>query len=386
MNDDVAIKVESVSKTFRLPHEKHNSIKSAAINFYKSKRSYEKQRALNNISFEVKKGEFFGIVGRNGSGKSTLLKMLAGIYSPSKGSIQVNGKLTPFIELGVGFNMELTGRENVFLNGALLGFNRKEMEAMYDKIVEFAELERFMDQKLKNYSSGMQVRLAFSIAIRAESNILLIDEVLAVGDTAFQQKCYEYFDRLKEEKRTIILVTHDMSAVKQFCDRALFIDQGVMKNIGAPEDVAHIYERANYDLRENDTEETADDVNIKIFDAKGKIKEKFEYGETVKFEVTWPKEKQVGIAGVVIHKGAEPVFATNTLKQKYDLSKGKATLEVKAKIGDGRYKVSAAIFGRNRRIVIATSKIKGLFIYNQPGEGKHNDDWQGIVYLDNEWV
>src|SRR5690606_31573026 len=157
---------------------------------FRGKRTYEKQQVLKNISFEIKKGEFVGIVGRNGSGKSTLLKLLAGIYSPDKGSIEVNGKLVPFIELGVGFNPELTGRENVFLNGALLGFNRKEMQAMYKDIVEFAELERFMDQKLKNYSSGMQVRLAFSIAIRAQSDILLIDEVLAVGDAAFQQKCY----------------------------------------------------------------------------------------------------------------------------------------------------------------------------------------------------
>ena len=191
--NQIAIKVEAVGKTFRLPHEKTSSIKSALISGWRKSRSYEKQHALEDISFEIKKGEFFGIVGRNGSGKSTLLKLLAGIYSPSKGSIQINGTLTPFIELGVGFNPELTGRENVFLNGALLGFNRKRMQTMYSDIVKFAELERFMDQKLKNYSSGMQVRLAFSIAIRAESDILLIDEVLAVGDSAFQQKCYNYF-------------------------------------------------------------------------------------------------------------------------------------------------------------------------------------------------
>src|ERR1017187_9842497 len=169
MAEEIVITVDHVSKTFRLPHEKNNSIKSAVINFYRRRRTFEKQRVLNDISFDIKKGEFFGIVGRNGSGKSTLLKLLAGIYSPSRGSITVNGKLTPFIELGVGFNPELTGRENVFLNGALLGFNRNEMNALYHDIVAFAELERFMDQKLKNYSSGIQVRLAFSIAIRAKS-------------------------------------------------------------------------------------------------------------------------------------------------------------------------------------------------------------------------
>jgi ABC-2 type transport system ATP-binding protein len=201
MDEDVVIKVDSVSKTFRLPHEKNSSLKGLVLNFYKGKRTYETQQVLKGISFEVKRGEFFGIVGRNGSGKSTLLKILAGIYFPTEGEIHISGRLTPFIELGVGFSPELTGRENVFLNGSLLGFNRKEMSSMYTDIVEFAELHRFMDQKLKNYSSGMQVRLAFSIAIRANPDILLLDEVLAVGDAAFQKKCYEYFMELKKIKK-----------------------------------------------------------------------------------------------------------------------------------------------------------------------------------------
>lgn len=245
MADDVAIKVSGVSKTFILPHEKYTSVKSAFINFYKRKKGYEKQQVLNDISFEIKKGDFFGIVGRNGSGKSTLLKLLAGIYTPDKGEIKVNGKLTPFIELGVGFNPELSGRENVFLNGALLGFNRKEMEDMYDEIVEFAELERFMDQKLKNYSSGMQVRLAFSIAIRANTDILVLDEVLAVGDEAFQRKCNEYFAGLKKNQKTVILVTHDMSAVRKYCNKAILIRDGKVVTNGSPELVADEYSLDN---------------------------------------------------------------------------------------------------------------------------------------------
>lgn len=239
--DDIAIKVENLSKDFKLPHEKNNTIKSAVVNFWRRDRGYEIQHALKGIGFEVKRGEFFGIVGRNGSGKSTLLKLLAGTYTPTSGAVHVKGKLTPFIELGVGFNPELTGRENVYLNGALLGFNRKEMSAMYEDIVEFAELERFMDQKLKNYSSGMQVRLAFSIAIRAQSDILLIDEVLAVGDEAFQRKCFSYFKELKKNKRTVVFVSHDMGSVKEFCERGILIDGGDLKFSGSASEIAREY-------------------------------------------------------------------------------------------------------------------------------------------------
>lgn len=245
MNNDVVIEVNHVSKEFKLPHDRTNSIKSAVINFYKRNKSYDIQKALNDVSFNIKNGEFFGIVGRNGSGKSTLLKILAGIYLPTNGSINVKGKLTPFIELGVGFNPELTGRENVFLNGALLGFSRSEMGLMYDDIVNFAELNRFMDQKLKNYSSGMQVRLAFSIAIRVQGDILLLDEVLAVGDSAFQKKCEDYFDNVKKNKQTVVLVTHSMASIKKYCDRALILDNGEVKLCGSPKSIIQIYDKLN---------------------------------------------------------------------------------------------------------------------------------------------
>lgn len=241
-SENTIIKVQGVSKIFKLPHEKTNTIKSSIIHMGKRDKGYEEQLALEDISFEVKSGEFFGIVGRNGSGKSTLLKMLAGIYVPTKGNIEVNGNLTPFIELGVGFSPELTGRENVYLNGSLLGFNRKEMALMYDDIVEFAELERFMDQKLKNYSSGMQVRLAFSIAIQAKSEILLIDEVLAVGDVSFQEKCFQVFKTIKQSNRTVVFVSHDLSSVQEFCDRVALIDQGMLIGVGEPEDMILKYE------------------------------------------------------------------------------------------------------------------------------------------------
>ena len=239
---DYALVVKDLYKSFRLPHEQHLSLKNKLVGMLKGQRGYETQHVLKDISFEIEKGEFFGIVGRNGSGKSTLLKLIAGVYTPDKGEVRLNGSLTPFIELGVGFNPELTGRENVFLNGALMGFSRSEMQAMYDEIVEFAELEKFMDQKLKNYSSGMQVRLAFSIAIRAESDILLLDEVLAVGDASFQQKCFDYFADLKKGHKTVILVTHSMPMVERFCNRALLLENGVIVECGKSSKIASRYE------------------------------------------------------------------------------------------------------------------------------------------------
>lgn len=237
----IALEVRNVNKSFRLPTEQASGIKQAFINRVRGVKGYTEQHVLKNISFKVEEGDFFGIVGRNGSGKSTLLKLISQIYVPDSGKIIVNGKLVPFIELGVGFNPELTGRENIYLNGALLGFSHEEVSAMYDEIVEFAELHDFMDQKLKNYSSGMQVRLAFSIAIKSDASILVLDEVLAVGDADFQRKCYEYFKKLKLRKNTAILVTHDMGAVKEYCNKAIIINDGSIKNYGDPDTIANDY-------------------------------------------------------------------------------------------------------------------------------------------------
>lgn len=263
------VSVSNLYKTFRLPLEQVSGIKQAIVKIGRRKKGFDAQHVLSDVSFDIQSGEFFGIVGRNGSGKSTLLKLLAGIYVPDSGHVGVEGTLTPFIELGVGFNPELTGRENVFLNGALLGFSRADMMLMYDDIVEFAELEKFMDQKLKNYSSGMQVRLAFSIAIRAKSDILLIDEVLAVGDAAFQQKCFDYFEKLRSNKQTIILVTHDMNAVKRFCDRALLISDGKIEMIGLPEEVADLYTEMNIDSKkESDTADESESYIECVFPKK----------------------------------------------------------------------------------------------------------------------
>lgn len=238
----VAIRVESVSKDFKLPKEKVTSIKSFITQSLKKRtKGYTVQHALEDITFDIREGEFFGIVGRNGSGKSTLLKILAEIYQPTSGSVQHRGRLVPFIELGVGFNPELTGRENVYLNGAMLGFSNAEIDEMYDDIVQFAELEMFMDQKLKNYSSGMQVRLAFSVATRAKADVLIVDEVLAVGDANFQRKCFNYFKSLKKNKKTVVFVSHDMNAVREYCDRAILIEKSKVIRSGRVAKVASAY-------------------------------------------------------------------------------------------------------------------------------------------------
>lgn len=238
---NIAVKVEHVSKYFRLPTEASQSLRTNLVNYFKGIKGYKEQHVLRDIDFEVEAGDFFGIVGRNGSGKSTLLKIISQIYVPEKGQVTVNGKMVSFIELGVGFNPELTGRENVYMNGAMLGFTTQEIDAMYDAIVDFAELGDFMNQKLKNYSSGMQVRLAFSVAIKAQADVLILDEVLAVGDEAFQRKCDDYFLERKESGKTTILVTHDMGAVKKYCNKALLIEDGLIKVKGNPDEVANQY-------------------------------------------------------------------------------------------------------------------------------------------------
>ncbi len=261
MDAPVVLDVHDVYKDFKLPTEQATGLKQAVINWTKGIRGYRWQHVLRGISFQVHQGEFFGIVGRNGGGKSTLLKIISQIYYPNKGSVSVSGKLVPFIELGVGFNPELTGRENVYLNCALLGFDHEQTDAMYDDIVEFAELGDFMDQKLKNYSSGMQVRLAFSVAIKAQGDILVLDEVLAVGDEAFQRKCDDFFTQIrKDPTKTVILVTHDMGAVKRYCTRAMMIEDGKIVAYGDKESVAERYTLSNLEAERKKSEAQAREI------------------------------------------------------------------------------------------------------------------------------
>ncbi len=240
-----AVSIEGVSKSFRLPHQQYSTLKERALHPFRST-DYDELHAVKDITLEIANGEFFGIVGRNGSGKSTLLKCIAGIYGVDRGRISIAGRLSPFIELGVGFNMDLTARDNVIINAIMLGLSRRQARARFDEVIAFAELEEFIDLKLKNYSSGMLVRLAFATSIEVEAEILLIDEVLAVGDAAFQQKCFEQFYRLKREGRTIVFVSHDMYSVERFCDRAMLMERGSMVQIGEPRAIGRAYHKLNF--------------------------------------------------------------------------------------------------------------------------------------------
>ena len=240
-----AIEVEGLEKTFRVPKQHIHTIKERALHPFR-RTEYDVYDVLRGVSFDIGSGEFFGIVGRNGSGKSTLLKCLAGIYKADDGRIRVAGRLAPFIELGVGFNPDLTALDNVVLNAVMMGLSPKEARERFDAVMAFAELEDFLDMKLKNYSSGMQVRLAFSVMVQVDADVLLIDEVLAVGDAAFQQKCFDVFYRLRDEGRTIVLVTHQMPIVEQFSHRALLLYNGKIDIIGDPNEVARRYLDLNF--------------------------------------------------------------------------------------------------------------------------------------------
>jgi len=294
MNDNIAVKIDHVSKFFRLPTEATNSLRTLLVNRLRGIKGYKEQHVLKDISFEVEKGDFFGIVGRNGSGKSTLLKIISQIYTPEQGSVEIDGKLVSFIELGVGFNPELTGRENVYLNGAMLGFSRTEIDAMYDDIVDFAELHEFMNQKLKNYSSGMQVRLAFSVAIKAEGDILVLDEVLAVGDESFQRKCNDYFLERKAAGKTTILVTHDMGAAKKYCNKAVLIEKGLVKVSGDVDEVANQYSLDNLqtEVSEGATPETAEDL-IENLQLNILNNSKIRPEDDIKFEISYDVKKDI---------------------------------------------------------------------------------------------
>jgi ABC-2 type transport system ATP-binding protein len=398
MDNDVAIDIHGLTKIFKLPHEKQNSLKSVFVNFYKRDKSYEEQKALNKVTFDIKKGEFFGVIGRNGSGKSTLLKLIAGIYEPTEGEITVSGQLTPFIELGVGFSPELTGRENVFLNGALLGFSRSEMEKMYESIVSFAELERFMDQKLKNYSSGMMVRLAFSIAIRSKTDILLIDEVLAVGDLAFQEKCYKVFDDIKESGRTVVFISHDGSAIERFCDRVVIIESGKLVAIGKPREMVleygalvanEQYENQAKTITESNHQGSGDIRidKVRILDEKGQKVTNVRFNKPFSIELVYRLIKSINdpvtIGVDIIDESDISILGPNTneLDLKPVIKKsGKIRVDFpNTPISPGTYTITAGIFSENSSM--AYDLVDNATIFKIIGRAKH-----GKISVEPRWT
>lgn len=361
-SNGIAIKVHDLHKSFDLAENKSTSIKQLFVNVGKKNKKH-RQKVLDGIDFEIKKGEFFGIVGRNGSGKSTLLKLLAGVYTPDSGSIEVNGNLTPFIELGVGFNPELTGRDNVYLSASLLGFTRKQVDAFYDEVVDFSELHEHMDKKLKNYSSGMQVRLAFSIAIKAKNDILIFDEVLAVGDEAFQKKCMNIFEEYRRNKQTVILVTHSMENVRSLCTRALMLSDGKIKLIGTVKKVAEAYSQINAeaDNTEPDIVNTKPNPNGLILTG---CDATYNPGDVMKLRIEWPKISGVSKVGVAIIGGKDDyVFGSNT--GDIAITGNYINYLVDLDLGPGNYCLTAAI-------------------YDKEGEniGFYDKKWKFLIYDD----
>lgn len=383
----VILSVKNVKKYFVLPQFKKTSVKNVFVDIFRRGAKKTHQKVLDGVSFDVYRGDFFGIVGRNGSGKSTLLKILAGVYQPSGGNVELGGKLTPFIELGVGFNPELSGRDNVYLNGALLGFTRKQMDEMYDEIVDFAELEPFMDQKLKNYSSGMQVRLAFSIAIKAKNEILIFDEVLAVGDEAFQRKCLDVFEEYKATGQTVILVTHDMDTVRQFCNRAILIQDGLILTEGNPREVANMYSQLNQasvdTVIDKKNKQNLSNLRVSIADAHGHNLNSCRVGDTVTIEVDWSRLKgDITSLGVnIFRQSGEHITGVNTLNEDVDVSSIKRLkVDFVTKFRPGRYNVVVEAFRGVGNVVDAQENAAPSFIVK-----KQNMRWSGLVDLPHTW-
>lgn len=404
-----AIVVKNVSKRFVIPHEKISTLKGAFVSFFK-KKDYEVFDALKDVSFEVKKGEFFGIIGRNGSGKSTLLKILAGIYVPNKGSVKIHGHISPFLELGIGFNPELSGRDNIYLNGTVLGLTKKQIDEKFNDIVAFSELERFIDQKLKNYSSGMSVRLAFSVAIHANRDILLMDEVLAVGDSNFQSKCLREFIKYKEQGKTVVLVSHDITTIQRYCDRALLLRNGKIEKIGSSEEVGNEYvyqnmsdeekrifeeqrknnknENQEIKAEEPKPEKIAEILDVKFLDKDGKEKNMFMSGEDIKIKVCFKKKKEVNKIniGIGLYKDDNTyVFSYNTQMDDYVISRDveNVTLSLDSNpLLKGNYFVKCVCFGElEESFYDFKEKSKNIQVFSV---GKINQ-YRGVVNINHDW-
>jgi len=385
---EVAIRINDIHKEFILPQSKNTSVKQAAVNIVRRNNKVT-QKVLDGVSFDINKGDFFGIVGRNGSGKSTLLKLIAGVYYPTSGNIEVNGGLTPFIELGVGFNPELSGRDNVYLNGALLGFTRAQMNQMYDEIVDFAELGPFMDQKLKNYSSGMQVRLAFSIAIKAKNDVLIFDEVLAVGDEAFQQKCLNIFEKYKRSGQTVILVTHDMDTVRKFCTKAALISGGKLVDIGNPRKIADEYTRLNQLEIDNESDRTSKNaltnfdaisLDVQTRSVKGRRTSRFDGGETICLALSWQPRTEVDSFVVNIFRNSGEHITGIRVWARNGISTAK--IDFKPLLSPGTYYFLIEV--RDSTDKASFGSFEGAQFHINSNVVDRVPGWSGLTYIDHE--
>ena len=316
------ITVKDVSKKFIIPYEKTTTFYDSMLSALKGHKRYDELWALKDISFTVEKGESLGVIGGNGSGKSTLLKLIANILRPTKGSIKVDGRLTSFLELGVGFQQDLSARENIYLYGKIMGMRTKEINQKIEEIITFSELERFIDTKIRSFSSGMQVRLAFATAIQTNPEILLVDEVLAVGDMEFQQKCSDYFNQYQKENKTMIFVTHDLSAVRRFCDKTILIRDGQMADYGETDKVIDTYiynwrkmEEAKQKPGERWGTKKVIITNVEFIDKFGKITDQVNSGDPLTIRIHYQtKEKiQKPVFGIAIHsEQGIHCYGTNT--------------------------------------------------------------------------
>jgi len=414
--DNIAVKVTNVSKIFKIPHKKVDSMKSVFVNSLK-KNTYEEFYALKDISVEVKKGEFLGIIGHNGAGKSTLLKILAGVYQPSEGSIEVNGMISPFLELGIGFNPELSGRDNIYLNATVLGLSKKQINEKFDEIVQFAELEKFIDEQLKNYSSGMKSRLAFSVSIHTDREILLMDEVLAVGDARFIEKCLNVFKGYKNQGKTVILVTHSIDTIREYCDRALLLDGGKIVSSGNVDEVSdkYIYINVQKDKRKElerkeklkkvkkeqderigeskkESKKAISIIEIKLFDANGNELVQVKYGDNfvVKIIINVNKiSSNLNVALQIFDNNTDQMICDNNTfanKFKCGWQVGKNIFEIKFKnimFNQGSIYFKAFVYERKIGIVdVFCTKEENNKVIRVI---KHSGSGTGIMRIEHEW-
>lgn len=384
------VQVAEVDKTFLVPHQHMMSIKERALHPFRRTVSHE-LRALERVSFEILEGEFFGIVGRNGSGKSTLLKCMAGIYGIDSGEIRIRGRVVPFIELGVGFNMEMTAFDNVVINGVMMGMSPREARRRFTQVIEFAELGDSLDLKLKNFSSGMQVRLAFALMVQAESDVLLIDEVLAVGDASFQQKCFDTFHELRAKGKTIVLVTHDMQMIERFCHRALLINDSRVDIQGDPAAVARRYLDLNFSAdaahkpaSPDDTAREAEVSQVWVEDQGGTRCRAIPQGDPIHIHALIDVHERIGDpeVGVTIHtEDGVVVFETSTRHQNGagPLEAGEQVelhLKLENPLRPQRYFVDCGVHADGNRVAAFSWRAADFVVY-----GTRRQD--GLVTIDH---